>query len=59
VGEYSTAKTGENISEDISQFLKPMDNKHNSLNEFLKKLWHYVDKRVKQKFGFIKQVDKG
>ena len=25
----------------------------------LKKLWHYVDKRVKQKFGFIKQVDKG
>ena len=46
------------ISEDIPQFLKPMDNKHNSLNEFLKKLWHYVDKRVKQKFGFIKQVDK-
>ena len=22
-------------------------------------LWHYVDKRVKRKFGFIKQVDKG
>ena len=34
VGEYLPAKTGEypRISEDIPQFLKPMDNKHNSLN---------------------------
>ena len=34
MGEYSPAKTGEYpwIFVDIPKFLKPMDNKHNSLN---------------------------